>query len=218
MSDSKQDSSTAAEEILIDKNSKLTKRSAFDKLKDYFSSMTVVPPTELIHFLSLISFKKIKKNEHFYVAGIQFDKMGFVLKGLLYNYYTKDNGDEVVNYFIPEGHPATCYANLLTETPASYSCRAIEDTYLITVQYSDFKKLYERHRCWDRIGRLGAEKNYIEKEIRERDFLILSGEQRYENFVKTNPHIMDRIPQSMIATFIGIRPESLSRIRANKQS
>lgn len=216
MSESKQEPSSSADDVLIDKGSKLTKQSAFDKLKNYFTSMCVVPPTELIHFLSLISFKKIKKNEHFYIAGTHFDKMGFVLKGLLYNYYVKENGDEVVNYFIPEGHPATCYANLLTNTPASFSCRALEDTYLITLQYSDFKQLFERHRCWDRIGRLGAEKNYIEKEIRERDFLILSGEQRYENFVKANPHLLDRIPQGMIATFIGIRPESLSRIRANR--
>ncbi len=218
MDNSDLDISFKQSDAVLDNDSKLTKQSAFEKLKAYFDSFVMVPPSELFHFIKLIRFKKIKKNDHFYLAGSDFNKIGFVLKGLLYNYYVKKNGDEVVNYFIPEGNPATCYADLLTNSKPSFSCKALEDTYLITVNFSDFRQLFDRHRCWDRMGRLGAEKQYIEKEIREKEFLIMSGEERYDQFITKNSDIIDRIPQSLIATFIGIRPESLSRIRAGRKS
>lgn len=189
-------------------------QEAIESIKNYFSSLTIVPPSEIIHFTTLLSFKKIDKDEYFYKESEIFDEIGFVIKGLLYNYYTKSEDDISVNYFIHEGKPATCYANLLTKTPASFSCRALETTYLITIKYDDFKKLYARHVCWERIGRLSAEDLYIEKERREFEF-FMTGEQRYQSFLKNYPKLQNRIPQYLIASYIGIKPESLSRIRKN---
>jgi len=186
---------------------------AIEKIKSYLSSYTLIPPTEFLYFISLLSIRKLNRGDYFYKQGDEFKLMGFVVKGLLHNFYIK-NEEEITNYFISEGEPATCYANLLTNTPASFNCRAIENTYLLVINYEDFKKLYSRHSCWERIGRLGAEKVYIEKENRESEFLLLTGEERYHNFVKRNPHLINRVPLNIIATYIGLRPQSLSRIRA----
>lgn len=189
---------------------------AVESIKRFFASLVFVPPTEFLYFARLISFQSLKKGDHFYVAGEKFDKMGFVVKGLMYNYYTKDDQTTIANYFIKEGMPATCYADLLQKVPASFSCKALEDSYLLTIRYEDFQKLFSRHNCWDRIARLSAEKLYIEKEVREMEFLLLTAEKRYENFVKCHPQLVNRVPQQLIATYLGIRPESLSRIRSQR--
>lgn len=189
---------------------------AIDSVKKFFASLVFVPPSEFLHFAKLVSFQIVKKGEHLYVTGEKFNKIGFVVKGLMYNYYTRDDKTTIANYFIKDGMPATCYADLLQNIPASFSCKAIEDTYLITIQYEDFQKLFLRHHCWDRIARLSAEKLYIEKEIREMEFLLMPAEKRYENFVKNYPQLINRVPQQLIATYLGIRPESLSRIRSQR--
>lgn len=187
-----------------------------EKLTEYLKNMVIIPPTELLYFTTKLSYQKVKKGEHFYHAGEMFDRIGFVVSGLLYNYYLKSDGEFVANYFIPEGMPATCYGNLITNTPAHFSCKALEDTHLITIKYEDFKKLYTRHPCWDKLGRLSAEKLYIEKEQREKDFLLMSAEERYNNYKENFPKLTERIPQHILSSFLRIRPETISRIKNNK--
>lgn len=187
---------------------------SIEAIKQYFDKFTYVPPAEVLYFISKISLKKIEKDEHFYKQNEPFDQIGFVVKGLLYNYYTKEDHTIAVNYFVHEGMPATCYANLLTNTPASFSCKAIETTYMLIIKYKDFQSFYGRHLCWDRIGRLSAEDLFIEKERREFEF-FMTGEERYRHFVKNYPKLQNRVPQYLIASYIGLKPESLSRIRKN---
>lgn len=187
-------------------------KEAVESIKEYFSSLTYIPPQELIHFLSLLSLKVVEKDEFFYKQNENFNEMGFVVKGLLYNFYTKPDDSINVNYFIHEGMPITCYANLLTNTPASFSCKALEKSYILIIPYRSFKNLYNRHSCWERLGRLSAEDLYIEKEERETEF-FLGGEERYALFVKKYSRLVNRVPQYLIASYIGITPESLSRIR-----
>lgn len=188
----------------------------FENIKNHLLTLAAIPPLEWIHFATLLSIKKIKKGEIYFHQGESFDQIGFVVSGLMHNYYSLPNDEIAVNYFIHEGMPVTCYADQLLKKPASFSCKAIEDTTLVNIKFKDFEKLYNRHTCWEKIGRLSAEKLYIEKEIRERDFLMMDAKQRYENFVNTNPKIINRVPQYLIASYLGIKPESLSRIRASK--
>jgi len=187
-------------------------KDAVSSIQEYFRSMTYIPPTELLHFISHLSLKKVEKDDFLYRQNEHFGEIGFVVKGLLYNFYTKVDGSINVNYFIHEGMPVTCYANLLTQTPASFSCKAIENSYILVIQYKDFKNLYHRHSCWEKLGRLSAEGLYIEKENRETEF-FLGGEERYSFFVKKYSKLVNRVPQYLIASYIGITPESLSRIR-----
>lgn len=189
-------------------------KEGIQSLIEFLSTFAQIPPAEILYFTSKLSFEKIKKDDYFFKQNEHFDKIGFVISGLLYNFYTRDSKAIHVNYFINEGMPATCYANLLTGTPAVFSCKALENTYLITIKYSDFKELYSRHPCWNLIGRLNAEKLYIEKEKREYEFLVLSSQEKYSNFIANHPKIINRVPQYLIASYVGVKPESLSRLRA----
>ncbi len=175
--------------------------------------MIQIPPPEWLHLVPLLKIKHILKDTYYFKQGDSVYEIGFVVKGLLYNFYTKADGEELVKYFIPEGKLVAAYSSLILNQPAFYSCKTLEDTTLVTIQYSDLLNLYKRNACWEKMGRINAEKQYIEKELREYQFLAHSALERYEFFVKENKHILNRIPQYLIASYLGMSPVSLSRIR-----
>lgn len=185
----------------------------FDNLKKYLSSISQIPPLEWLHFMTLLGSRSIGKDEYYFQQDEDFDEIGFVIKGLLYNYYTDEKGQQFVKYFIANNAVVSCYPALLRQMKTTFSCKTLEATHLITIKYSAFVKLYDRHPCWDRIGRKVAEKLYLEKDEREQYFLMADGKTRYEKFVQDRRELIDRIPQYIVASYLGLAPTSLSRIR-----
>ena len=186
----------------------------FDSLKTYLSTFVSVPPMEWFHFVKLLGLKRVPKDSLYYRQGEKFDEIGFVVKGLLYNYYTMEDGKYLVKKFLFEGNPVTCYSDLIRGTPASFSCKALEDCLLITLKYKDLEELYKRHACWERLGRISAEVLFADKEKREFDFLSKDAKGLYASFVQDTPDLVNRVPQYLIAAYIGVSAVSLSRIRS----
>jgi CRP-like cAMP-binding protein len=185
----------------------------FDTLRNHLTRAFSVPPLEWVHLAKHLRLKSLKKGEAFFRQGEPVDEIGFVIKGLLYNYFTSESGDKFVKYFIPDRGFVACYSSLVTERPALFSCETLEPTTLITIRYQDVLKLYDRHICWERMGRKKAEELFVEKEVREMLFLTSDATARYEVFVRENQDLVNRVPQYLIASYIGISPVSLSRIR-----
>jgi CRP-like cAMP-binding protein len=186
---------------------------AFETLKDYLGTLVEIPPLQWLQLLKHLKIRKLKKGDCYIQQGEIFDEIGFVIQGLMYNSYMDPDGKEYVKAFLSEGKPVTCYSDMLRGVASSFSSTALEPTLLVTLKFSDLQKLYRTHSCWERMGRLSAEKLYIEKEQREWQFLLGDAKSRYENFVQENRGLIDRIPQYLIASYIGISPVSLSRIR-----
>lgn len=186
---------------------------AFDSLRNSITMMTAIPAMEWLHFAKHLRLRQIEKNAHYFKIGDEVSEIGFVVKGLLYNYYSKAKGDEIVKIFLPEGVFVASYSSLIMKTPSSFSCRAIENTILLTIPYKEMEAIYDRHICWQRLGRISAEQQFIAKEKREMEFLLDDATVRYQKFVEQNEKILNRIPQYLIASYIGISPASLSRIR-----
>lgn len=185
----------------------------FEVFRNYLSTFLSVPPIEWLHILKFLKIRRLKKGEHYFVQGQTFDEIGFVVRGLLYNYYTTQTGEFRVKAFLKEADPVTCYSDLLKGTPPNFSCMTVEETTLIVIKYKDLLELYERHKCWERMGRISAEKLFILKEEREYEFLMMDAKGRYERFIEMNEAIVHRLPLYLIASFIGISPASLSRLR-----
>ncbi len=187
----------------------------FEALKKYLSSFVSIPPLEWLHLIKILGYRKLEKGSFYFRQGEAVDELSFVLKGLLYNFYTNDNGEEFVKYFIREGEVVSCYSSLLQNKPANYSSLTLEPTTLITLKFKDLQNLYKRHPCWQEMARVNTEKLYIEKEEREQNFLMADAKMRYDSFLKVKPELVQRVPQYLIASYIGISPVSLSRIRAH---
>jgi CRP-like cAMP-binding protein len=90
---------------------------------------------------------------------------------------------------------------------------AMEDSSVILINYKNWRKLVKNHGCWDSLLKVFLEKVFIKKENREKEFLLDNAETRYKNFLREYPKLEQRIKQHHIASYLGITPVALSRIR-----
>ncbi|PJZ27792.1 Crp/Fnr family transcriptional regulator [Leptospira kmetyi] len=143
-------------------------------------------------------------------------EFAFVFSGVLREYYLTPDGTEYIKSFNFPGEFTGSYFDLLTKQPSTCNIRAITDCKLAVANFSHLTELYDTHIAWERLGRMVAENLFLKKARREYELLALSAEERYELLKRNYPNIEDVIPQYHIASYLGITPVSLSRIRSGK--
>jgi CRP-like cAMP-binding protein len=186
----------------------------FDQLYSTLSMITQIPISEWIFLAKKIKTKSLKKDEHLFRLGEHSEIIAFVSKGFVYSYYTSPKNEELVKKFCWEGRLTSPYVSFLNgRKECMFSCKALEKTFLFYINYTDMLEMYQRHECWQKLGRLLAEKSIIEREEREYESLCLASTERYLSFVQKNAKHINRIPQYLVASYLGITPISLSRIR-----
>lgn len=161
------------------------------------------------------SFKelKIKKGDHFLKEGEPNLLLGFIVNGLVRIYITK-NGDEQSSIdFSKEGEFVTVYESFIQQGISTQSIQAIEDTTLLVINNDNLQNLYNNIPNGNKLGRILIEKRFIELAKQLLSIYLHNSEQRYLHFVKTYPDLLQRIPQYHISSFVGVKPQSLSRIR-----
>jgi CRP-like cAMP-binding protein len=155
----------------------------------------------------------IKKHSLFAQEGVVATEVGFVLDGMLRQFYTKD-GDERTTYFFFENHFLSAYISCLTGKPAQITIEALSDSTYIGFPYAVLHALFEQRMAWQKFGRLMAEYLTVGLEERMVSLLLLSPEERYLDLLTgSKKKILERVPQHYIANYLGITPVSLSRIR-----
>jgi CRP-like cAMP-binding protein len=97
--------------------------------------------------------------------------------------------------------------------PTRFSIQALEECHLLICDLHNVINMFDRHGCWERLGGILAEQLYIKKEAREAEFLLDDAETRYHNFQKVYPGLEGRLTQYHVASYLGISPVALSRIR-----
>jgi CRP-like cAMP-binding protein len=105
------------------------------------------------------------------------------------------------------------YMSFITQKPTELFTQAIEPTEMLSISYSDLNDLYKSSEIGMHIGRVAAESLFIHKQTQQIDLLMLTAEERYIKLLKRQPEIVQRTPQKHIASYLGITPESFSRIR-----
>ena len=161
------------------------------------------------------SFKelKIKKGDHFLKEGEPNLLLGFIVNGLVRIYITKKGEEQSCIDFSKEGEFITVYESFLQKGISTQSIQAIEDTTLLVINNNDLQNLYQNIPNGDKLGRIVIEKRFIELAKQLLSIYLHNSEQRYLHFVKTYPDLLQRVPQYYIASFVGVKPQSLSRIR-----
>lgn len=164
--------------------------------------------------LESIGFEReIKANQNFIQQGEIPRKIALVKSGLFRYYYLTREGKEFTKAFIVENNLINSYSAMITNSKSYFSIEAIEHSTILEFSYAQWKELRNKSDKWDKILITFLEKGYIAKERRERDLLTLDAETRYLNFIKEFPDLDERVNLSLIASYLGIQPESLSRIR-----
>lgn len=160
------------------------------------------------------------KDEVYLHEGETCRKICLVTKGAVRMYYNI-KGEERCKDFQFEGQFSGSLASMLTKTPSKFSIAALEDTTLIEILGDDLAYLFDNYKVWERFGRVYLTISFLYKEKREASLLFDSSTTRYENLLAEQPQHIQRIPLKHLASYLGIKPESLSRIRrdvANKNS
>ncbi|MBB2181469.1 Crp/Fnr family transcriptional regulator [Lachnospiraceae bacterium MD1] len=182
-------------------------------IHDFFSKYSEAPPEEVDKAMKLFYPVAIKKGEYFVRNGEYARKIGLIQSGLFRYYYIDKKGVEYTKGFAAENHFVISYSSMLLNQPSGFSIQALEDSHIYCINYTDWLQLLEGHPCWQVIARKTIEKVYVMKETREREFLLEDAKTRYQSFLESYPGLSDRIKQYHIASYLGISPVSLSRIR-----
>lgn len=160
-----------------------------------------------------LTYRHLKKGEYWIAEGKKEQQIGFVLNGNMRHYYIHD-GEEKTTYFYFENHLVSSYFSALTNQPSLLTIEALTDCQLLIFPYKLLLSLYDSSHLWERFGRKLAEYLALGLEERMAGLLILTPEERYLQLLQEHKKkIIERIPQHLIANYLGVTPVSLSRIR-----
>lgn len=158
---------------------------------------------------------ELRKEEYYWEAGKTVKQIGFLTEGVIRVFYYNNKGEEITRYFIDENH-LILSGNTIDEiyTPSEY-LSAITNCKLVVFSRQDWKEISQTIIGWDNILQKIIAKHHSEKIARRSELVSQDGTERYLDFIQKFPTLVNRVPLSFIASYLGITQSSLSRIRKN---
>ncbi|AFU68750.1 transcriptional regulator, Crp/Fnr family [Psychroflexus torquis ATCC 700755] len=184
----------------------------YKQVISFFKQFIDLEEKDILLIEELTTVKHFSKNEFILIQGKVCDFVAFINKGAFRGFYSVD-GQEYTKQFLLEGGFCTDYASFLTEKKSLTYLQATEDSTVIVFEKKDVDFMYKAIPNFVQFGKLLAENLYIAVTDIKASFILNSPEERYANMLITRPEVIQRVPQYMIASYLGITPEALSRIR-----
>ncbi|GAB3918095.1 Crp/Fnr family transcriptional regulator [Larkinella terrae] len=190
----------------------------YDSILAHVGQFIDLEPAEIDYFTSLLRFKLLRKRQYLVQAGdvCKFDS--FVVKGCLRTYFVDDRGSEHVVQFAVENWWTGDLYSFLTQSSAAYNTDALEDSELLQIDQASLDELYRRVPKFERFFRIISQRAFVSAEKRVIATISQTAEERYLNFIERYPGLDQRVPQHLIASYLGFTPEFLSRIRKQQAS
>jgi CRP-like cAMP-binding protein len=184
-----------------------------EKLIDSIQKKVPLTPDEIEGIKRFFIPKKIRKRQYLLNAGDVAAYTYFVERGLLRSFSIDDNAHEHVVQFASEGWWITDMCSFLAGEEAIYNIEALEDSELLMLNKKSQDEMLEQQPKMEKYFRLLLQNAIIALQRRIVGTLSLSAEEKYKRMMKVYPDILQRAPQQHIASFLGITPETLSRVR-----
>lgn len=183
-----------------------------DTLFDFISKYISLTEDEKNAILSLDLFRSVKKGTTLLKKGQKSQDSYFVLKGCIRIYYIVD-GEEKTTAFYTEMDALTPHC-VINKAPSEYFISCVEDS-ILTVSNADMEvEINSKFPKFELMCRILAEELLAKQQIDFDEFKTSSPEQRYLNLIQNRPDLIQRVPQHQLASYLGIKPQSLSRLRA----
>jgi len=181
-------------------------------LFDYISKYITLTEEEKNTISDLDIFRTVKKGTILLKEGERSNVGYFVLKGCLRTYYLID-GEEKTTGFCTEMEGVTPHC-VITKEPSQYYVNCVEDS-IITVSNPDLEaEMFEKFPRFESVCRVLSEEFLMKEQINFDEFKTSSPEKRYIKLIETRPDLIQRVPQHQLASFLGVTPQSLSRLKA----
>lgn len=178
-----------------------------------FNSKVALTTEEEAQIKTYLTPKKLRKKQYLLQDGDVCKNIAFIEKGALKAYSVDDNGNEHIIQFGLEGWIVSDLYSFLTGDPATYNIDAIEDAELVLINKAAHEELLLKVPKYETFTRLNITGAYLAMQKRLTSIISSPLEERYANFMALYPTIAQRVPQHMIASYMGLTPETLSRIR-----
>jgi len=155
----------------------------------------------------------IKKKTNLLSQGDICNNIYFLATGFFRMFYVDSEGNEINTRFTSENNFMVDYQSFLTQKTSHYYWQAMQDSQVIAFAFKDVQNLYASSPTWQKFGRLVAERVYLQLNERVEMLQFMSPEQRYTHLLQTRPELFNQISQFHLASYLGVKPESLSRLR-----
>ena len=187
----------------------MTVHPAFIDSINRFVRLTDAEASAMLPLLTTIDYQK---GQHLTRQGETENYLYFITEGCIRNYTIHDGEDYSLDFYFT-GNFTTSYMSFLLREPSTVSVQAMVPSKVIRIHYHDVQSLYSKYKNIETLGRLITESLYVRRTKREFSFITQSAEERYLTLMASHSQIVQDIPQKHIASYLGIKAESLSRIR-----
>ncbi|PHR35494.1 MAG: CarD family transcriptional regulator [Fluviicola sp.] len=182
------------------------------QIRSYFEKTVKMSDSDWEFFSSKLKRTEYKKRTALLRVGEVESHLNFIETGSIRMFIPKEEND-LTFAFSFSGQFMSAYDSFITQTPSNYQTETITDTVLWSITFDDLQDIYRNTDCGQIIGRKTAESLFLLKVKREQSLLNESAEDRYLNLFTEQPHLIKEIPLKFLASYIGITPQALSRIR-----
>jgi len=192
---------------------KQTKHSStMGHIREYYERIMKLQESEWAFIASHFERKVFAKNQVITRQGETENHLSFVEAGIV-RFYIPDDENELTFNFSFDKEFTCAYDSFLTQTPSEYELQALTETVVWQISFDDLQKVYAQTKVGNYLGRFASEKLFLAKSKREMSLLKYDAKERYLNLFKEQPDILKFIPLKYVASYIGITPQGLSRIR-----
>jgi CRP-like cAMP-binding protein len=185
----------------------------FDLLQEKIAEKVVLTGDELAYCKTVFIPKKLRKRQYLLQEGDACKYQAFVVKGILRSYTIDEKGTEHILQFAPEGWWITDLYSYLTGEPSNFTIDALEDAELLLITRTEWEELMRKVPKLEHYFRVLIQNHLIATQRRLLQTLSQTAEEKYVKFAQTYPDCLQRVPQHMIASYLGITRETLSRLR-----
>ncbi len=181
-------------------------------IRAFIDNITPMNATDWDFFSSKLQEKQFPKKSRLLKIGNIENHLSFIKEGITRLYIPKEENDLTFG-FVFKNEFITAYDSFITQSPATYEIEALTDTSVWQISYEDLQEVYQKTVIGNTIGRKMAERMFLIKAKRELALLNKTAEERYLELFTERPELFKKIPLKYIASYIGITPQALSRIR-----